>query len=679
MSQYGQFQNGTILDIRDRWYVTSATYNSYKTYLSVGRTLTVGNTKFTVTSAPAQKSGSMTAYVYATSGSPAQMTVPSGRWEFTMSPNHSYTYVSSNAPTGGALFVVKTGLNGTSTSVSDSINNAWGINLMVYSDWHLRIIGFWYGSIAMERWSTEERRWVVMDTYSSPQTTTATAVQNFDVSGTVQEPTDIRVRAVTGFTQFLPTTSNVDADRGYVELSRAQSVHTGTFRITSVTNATTAAATVVTRLANSALCFNWQQGAWSNYEGWPSAVGFFEERLVFASTNKEPQTIWMSRTGDYYDFGTHLPIVDDDAITRTLAARQLNKIEAIVPTSDLIIMTSSNEWKVSGGASGGLTPTNFTARVQGARGCNKMEPEIVNATVIFAQSKGRRICDLLYSYETDLYQGQDLTILAPHIFELSPAKDWAFQGEPDSTLWIIRQDGVLVSLTYLREQDVVAWARHPMDGNAKAISCLTSRETDTVYIVMDRNGVYSVETMVLAHETTPAQCYYLDGGVKVDSYTNNISSVDGLWHLEGTMVDMLVDGDVVNHQRLVKEGTVSLSAPARTVSVGIPYEARVETLDFGFDRKDGSQLTAKARIAEMKIRVQDTRGLFVATQDNDDYYTEIKDRTREGQGSPIQLFTGDYDVGVLSGFDGGRIIIKAPHPLPARILSIVPSIELAGR
>lgn len=588
-----------------------------------------------------------------------------------------YVWTSPGPPFHG-------GAEAASFTYTNSASNAnWGFELMVYDSWHLVILGFWYGSIALQRYDKDEGRWVNIEIFTSPTTNTSKSVRNFDISGSVSEPTLMRVIALTRFTQFVPS-GNVDADRGYVELSRGTTAHRGLFRVTSFVSSTIVNAKVLVDLYNLNSSLNWQRGAWSNYEGWPRAVGFFEERLIFAGTTLEPQTIWMSRTGDYYDFGTDIQVVDDDAITRSLASRQLNRIEAIVPINDLIIMTSGSEWKVSGG-SAALTPSNFRARVQGARGCNTLEPIVANATILFAQAKGSKVNDLMYSYETDLYQGTDLSILAPHIFEKYRIADWAFQAEPDSMLWMAREDGMLVSLTYLKEHDVTAWARHPMtDATVHAVGCLNGRERDTLYLIVYRNGVYTIETLDIVKEDTPETCYYLDGGIMVSSPAADITSVGGLSHLNNKEVSVLVDGNISLSGKIVRNGRITLDYPAKNVSVGMPYTAKLETLDLGFDNRDGTQLTRKSKISRAKIRVERTRGLFVQTIDGEEYEVEagidveVKDRQLEGQGAPIDLFTGDIDINLISTFNEGRITITSPHPLPATILAIVGATSTGG-
>lgn len=558
-----------------------------------------------------------------------------------------------------------------------SANEDWGAEMMIYDSWHLVTSGFWYGDIALEYYSEDESRWIRLGVYSSgfsPTSGSPGSARNYDLTGELIEPARMRVVAVTSFTTFVPS-GNAEADRGKVELSRPSGLIRGIFRMNSYISPTQIVATVVSPFVNTDANVNWQQGAWSSAQGWPRTIGFFEERLVLGGTWREPQTLWFSKTGDYYNFGTSLPLVDDDAITRTLASRQLNRIEAIVPLNELIVMTSTAEWRITGGQQGGLTPTSFTARVQGYRGCSNVEPLIVNATTLFVQAKGSKVNDLIYSYDVDLYQGTDLTILAPHIFSDAKAKDWAYQQEPYSIVWICRDDGLLVSLTYMREHDVIALARHPMQ-NAFAFSCanLNARNEDTLYLLVRRNGRPMIETVVPRRAEDAAESYYVDSGVTLRADTP-VTSISGLGHLEGQVVEVVADGNYIGSRQVINGVAQIDTTPSSIIHAGLPFVSYVETLDMGFDDREGTRLGRKHRIPAATIRCLGTRGLLAASAD-DSVYTEVKDRNTDDITGVIPLFTGDYSLRLESRFNGGRVKIKTQYPFPARILAIIPEVEL---
>lgn len=570
----------------------------------------------------------------------------------------------------GALFT-----NGESVIISlvRPVDETWGMEITAYDYWSLESNGFWYGSVVLERWDDDENRWVIMNTYNSGSSDTIYSVQsakNYADSGEVSEPTRLRVRALTSFNTWVPS-GNAEADRGYFQLSRTSSIHTGYLMITGYTSAQQVTATVQTELYSTQATVNWQEGAWSEYRGYPSAVGFYQERIAFANSPAEPQTFWLSNTGDYYDFSVSIPTEDDDAINATIASRQVNAIRHFVALNDLILMTVGGEWKLSAGNYGGaVTPTNIDIRPQGYRGCDELEPITIGQIILYIQAQGTRVRDLGYTYEYDSYTGNDLTVLAEHLFDEHQIIDWAYQQEPDSVCWVVRDDGLLCSLTYLREHDVIAWGRHPTNGTVESVATIKGKPADEAYFVVNRNGVRCVEMISHAPFANVQGAFYLDSAVTV-SNENGITSVSGLDHLEGQTVSALADGNVVNSLS-VTGGMVDLSAlqtAPKIVHVGHPYISTLETLDLIFQRHDGTQLTRNARVAKVTARVQDTRGLWAGTS-NGEMWQNVE-RTNEALGSPMELATGDVDIRLSSGYDAGRVVLQVKDPLPASILALV--------
>lgn len=544
-----------------------------------------------------------------------------------------------------------------------------GMSATAYKGWHLETAGFWAGTVYLQRYSEDEQRWINMKSYTSVES--AQTSKNFTDSGEFDEPTQIRL-VTSDFKSFVPT-DNTDNDRGYFLLTVDSTTHTGYFKITGYTDAKTVTAQVQTVLGSMQATVNWQEGAWSAVNGYPSVVSFYQERMVFAATRKEPQTLWFSKTGDYYNFGTSSPVVDDDAITITLASRQVNTIRYIIVLESLIVLTSGAEWRIDGGTGSALTPTNISAKPQGYRGCAHIEPIVVGNTILFVQSLGSRVRDLGYNFESDSYTGNDLTIMAYHMLEGHTVKSWAYQQEPDSICWIVRDDGMLVSLTYLIEHEVVAWAKHPTDGMFESVASIQTSNTSEVYFVTTRHGVRMVEYMQSEKSSTPDDAYYLDAGVTVTG--DSLTEVTGLNHLEGLTVKVMADGSAQLDKKVLA-GKITLDYSASVVHVGLNYQSKMETLDLSVSRDDGAQLGRLARIAAVTIRVQDTRGLWAGTDES--HLLEQFDRTDEAYGTPTKLATTDYKLILDSHYDSGRIICETKDPLPASIIALIPEVDLGA-
>lgn len=559
--------------------------------------------------------------------------------------------------------------------------DAWTKELWVTKRWRFYSGGFWGGTVYIQRWDNDERDWKNVRIISNPiypdGTATAAGTRVYEDSGEVDEPVKMRIYS-TNFKRFRPQ-DNAEQDRGYLRFTRGESTNTGIVKCTGYTDSQHISARVIKTLYSAGSSpdstLNWQEGSWSDLNGWPETCGFYQERIVFGATRREPQTIWMSKTGDYNDFGTSTPVVDDDAVNITLAARQVNAIRSFISLQDLLILTSGSEWRLrAGNKSDAVTPTSISVSTQGYRGISQVPPIVIGNTILFVQARGQHVRDFAYTFESDGYSGNDLTVLASHIFENHTIVDFAYQQEPDSICWVVRDDGELEAMTYLREHEVVAWSRMPTDGKVESVAAQPSVDGDIVYLSVLRNGIRCIETMTPAHCVDPADAFFLDSAVRKQSSTA-FTEISGLSHLNGKKVSILADGSL-RAQATVANGKVTISPSAKKVVVGLPYKSALETMDINFSRPDGAQLTRTMRVVAVRIRVADTRGVFAGT--DVEHMQEQFDRAGEAYGTPTKLFTGDYKLILDSHYDSGRIVIECPHPLPASIVTLVPEVVPGG-
>ena len=223
---------------------------------------------------------------------------------------------------------------------------------------------------------------------------------------------------------------------------------------------------MTTALTNSNAITDWQLGAFSDTTGHPSCVTFFEQRLVFAGTTNQPQTVFFSKSGDYENMDANIggTIADDDAIIYTIASNQVNAIRFMTATRTLIIGTAGGEFTVSGGGTdSAVTPTNILIKKQSNHGAANVDAIAVGNATLFLQRAKRKIRELAYNFDVDGYIAPDMTILAEHITE-GGVTQIAYQQEPNQIIYAVRGDGELVGLTYQREQQVTAWHRHIFGG-----------------------------------------------------------------------------------------------------------------------------------------------------------------------------------------------------------------------
>ena len=294
------------------------------------------------------------------------------------------------------------------------------------------------------------------------------------------------------------------------DVGREISMNSGKATITARTNSTVAVATVTKAFTNANAITDWQLGAWSGTTGYPRTVSFFEQRLVFGGSTYYPQTIWASQSGLYEDFDAGDGSAADGFIY-TIAANKVNVIRWLAPARDLIVGTAGGEFKVGKPAGEPLQPDNVQITQQTTYGGYTTQPIQIGNSILFLQRQRKKIREFSYRFEDDAYTAPDMTLLADHITGTGIV-DVDYAQEPSSIYWAVRDDGTLLSLTYQREEDVVAWSRNILGGSYKLTFNGATGVTD---YLNDAN--YNGYITITAHglSTGDEVVYSAGGGTKV--------------------------------------------------------------------------------------------------------------------------------------------------------------------
>ena len=413
---------------------------------------------------------------------------------------------------------------------------------------------------------------------------------------------------------------------------------------------------------------------------YPAVAMIHQERLCLAQTNNKPQTIWMSSSANFENFNVSVPTKDDDAIEATLAARQVNEIRSMVPLEDLIVLTSGAEWRLQAPSDGILTPSNRTIQPQTYHGAAALPPIVVGNVVLFVQDKGSVVRDLSYSFESDGYRGNDLTIMAPHLVRNRMLLDWCYAQAPYNLVEAVRDDGMLLVLAYLLEHQVWGWTRYETAGRFKSVCSISEGNADAVYAVVEREvdgrTVQYVERFDDRAFEEIKDAFCVDSGLSYQGPPT--AALGNLWHLEGETLVALADGNVVKNLT-VQNGQVTLPNEASRVHVGLPYSCDIQTLplDLGNLPNLGTVMGRQKRIGELTLRVQEARGVFAGPSFA--RLDEWKQRSTEAYGEAIRLFTGDISMDVPPEWNSqGIVCIRQADPLPLTLLSIAPEVDVGG-
>lgn len=429
--------------------------------------------------------------------------------------------------------------------------------------------------------------------------------------------------------------------------------------ITAVNSPTVVTADVIEPLAAITPTIDWAEQAFSPVRGYPMTVAFHQDRLVLGGSRDMPNRIWFSKSGDLFNFdlGTGL---DDESIEFAILSDQVNAIRGIFSGRHLQVFTSGAEWMVTGDP---LTPTSVQLNRQtrvGSRADRYIPPVAVDGATIFMARNGNEVREFLYTDVEQAYQATDLALVSRHILGRPVDQDF---DSLRRLLFVVRDDGKFASVTIYRAEQVTAWTLHETQGMVKSVAVVG----DDVYLLVQRNNAYFIEEF--------SDELNLDSALTGEAGTP-VAEWSGLDHLEGMTVSIVADGVPVDDQT-VTGGIITLSEPATTVEVGLPYTHIIEPLPppaFG----EGS-LARKLRLVEAVFRVKDTQALRL------DLGRGLRDVALRQLGeddildAPPPTVSGDIRVrglGWQKQFSDPLWRIEQSAPLPFTLLSVMTELKI---
>jgi hypothetical protein len=525
--------------------------------------------------------------------------------------------------------------------------------------------------------------------YDSTNTTTTTLTPSAATGSGVT----LTASAVTGI--------NDDAGFATTDVGRFIRIKEGSVwgyvLITAWTSTTVVTVTVLSTLTNTSAKATWRMGLWSNTTGFPSTGAFYEDRLFLAGAADFLQRLDGSKSSNYTNFSPTAndgTIAADNAVAFTLNSDDVNSIIWMVPNEKaLLVGTSRGEWIVRASSLlESVTPTNINGKPMSRYGSADTAPVNAGRAVLFVQRASRKLREMAYVWEVDGFKAPDMAVLAEHITRPS-IDEIVYQEQPQTVVWGKRGDGVLLGLTYERDQDVVGWHRHELGGFSdaaqetvpvvKSLALVTdpSATRDELYAIVLRyiNGRSRryIEYMSKIWEVDDSQedAFHVDcGWTTVNSPTTD--TVTGLWHLEGETVGVYVDG--MKHVDLtVTNGKVTLNRAGTIITLGYYFNSDGQTLPLDGGTPDGSAQGKIRRISKIGFWLVDTLGLKFGR--DADHLTEIIVRqwgANFGEATP--LFTGVVRERFEGTYDKlGQVYWRSDGPFPANVLAAMPQFEVA--
>lgn len=462
-------------------------------------------------------------------------------------------------------------------------------------------------------------------------------------------------------------------------------------KITAFTDANHVAATVLTTLPGDLLTggtYRWSPPAWSDALGWPDVIAFNTPRLYFFRDND----VWGSATDDPHNMDTGSELDTDAIVERILAPdASLVDVEWALPSGVLIIGTSDLEWSFRGAnLFDPLTPTNFRAIPETSDGSISQIPVLVDGGAMYLGKTGKRLHYAKYDRQTQVLVGQEVSITARHIFDAGGSR-MAWQRDPQRILWIAMLDGTLASLTWMPDQQIAAFCRHPMvNAFVEDIASIPgiAGAGDQVYLIVRRtiNGAVRryceilADYFIVADDANPTAdgAWFVDCGLNVTGA--KLTTITQLTHLEGQEVAVFADG-AMQTRKTVVNGTIALDRPSNNITVGLPIKGYIRDLPRNINTQGGSTAGKKKTIHEALVQVKDTGGgqvrVYNAEEDIPELWENIIETGTSNYGGPLALVSKKVRPTIEGVLDfEAQLEFQCDDAMPSTLLLLSPTLDI---
>lgn len=399
----------------------------------------------------------------------------------------------------GALWRKTDYIQGQSTQHS-STGTDNSSSIPCFTSWLLTTNGTWTGTVTLQMSEDGGSTWTQLQQFISSnnfnvETSNTESVTNHLV------PFLLRVACV------------ISSGTVQVNLSSLPYFQDGFVKITSYTSTTQVGIQVLQQLGLTGPTPTWAEGAWSTYRGYPGRARFYQDRLCFAGSPNDPDTAWLTASGDYISFINSSPSEDSDGIDVALTSRQLNAINGLVAFQTLLALTSSASWGISPISGAALTPETIDISIQDYHGSDGPDPVVIGNEAIFAEFQGHVIRSIVYQFAYSAFTSSEINIFARHLLEDWSVLDMCYQQNPDNIVWFLRSDGKLLGLTYLKEQEVVAWHHHDTNGTFESMAAAPGATYTEMWVTVNRPNGRFVEVLEKRIVDDVRQSFFLDNGI----------------------------------------------------------------------------------------------------------------------------------------------------------------------
>jgi len=408
----------------------------------------------------------------------------------------------------------------------------------------------------------------------------------------------------------------------------------------------------------------WFEQSYSNLRGFPAAVGFHEGRLWFGGTLSQPDTVWASKSGLYYNFdiGEANP---DDSIELVMSIGEVSTIRHFVSNRDIHIFTASSEFYIPTFQSEPITPTNARVKRQTSFGSSYARPQPFYGATIFTQYNGKTVRQFVYSDAENAYKADPISLLASHLIS-NPVQSCVTGGEigeSDASVFFQNENGKMSVYNLNKVEGIAGWTNFETNGKFHSVTSVG----DKLYAVcVFPIGISGADTFVL---TEIKSTLNLDCG---NTYTGTAGVFD--------VSDFFEDGvelDVVSSTDYLGKFTVtggeidvsSIDATLTSAEIGFGFDIELKTNPIDLNTSIGPETGRPRTLSSVILDLNDTLSVSVNNK------KLIIRKVNNDFSQPRQPVTGKKEFYLLGYSRDPQIIITQTAPLKMQVNGITAEVS----
>jgi len=407
----------------------------------------------------------------------------------------------------------------------------------------------------------------------------------------------------------------------------------------------------------------WYEQSYSDLRGYPAAVGFHENRLWFGGTTSQPDTVWASKSGLYYNFdiGTAL---DNDSIELVMSIGEVATIRHFVSNRDIHIFTAGSEFYIPTFQNQAITPTNAVVKRQTSFGSSFARPQPFYGATLFTQFGGSTVRQFIYSDAEDAYKADPISLLSSHLINnpIQSAVTISEVGASDAAVFFLNEDGTLVTYNLNRVENIAGWTKFETAGEFHSITSVA----DHLFAVLKVDMGSGTNSYVLCQldEDRNVDCS--------DTYTGSAGVFDvSNFFEDGAVLDVINGSDYLG-TFTVASGNLDVSAVDATLTsceAGFAFDVELKTNPIDLNTAIGPETGRERTLGSVIVNLTDTLSASVNGT------KLIIRRTNSDFSQQRTPFTGNKEFRLLGYSRDPQVTLTQTAPLSLQVNGIVAEVS----